>query len=202
MFDGLIQMFQTNAPRATAVTIAMVIIFAGLLWVSIIDIKRRSVTFWKMLIASGLTIVCPLIVSLFYNCNDLKAMKWYLAISIPLWFFMLFINIKLNKDKFMGKADIDLLTALASMGICYSVWLWTILPPETVTIRITAFWYKSLGFLLMGAIVYLIIFMFMVMKRVIIGKQKIRDLVKGTKISIIPMFMPISVMMPYMIMMS
>ena len=202
MFDPLVNLFQTNAPRATAILITMVIVFCLLLWVSIIDVRRKTITFWKMLVASSSIILMPIIVSLFYTCEKLGTMKWSLMAAIPIWIFILFLNIKFNKDRFMGRADIDLLSAILSVGICYSYWLSTVLEPEVVAIRITSFWYKSLGFLLVGALIYLAIFVFMVLTKVMMKKLTMKELMKSTKICIIPMFMPISVMVPYMILMS
>lgn len=202
MFNAMISLFQTNTPRAIAILIAMIIVFCLLLWVSVIDIKKQSITFWKMLIASSSVIICPFIVSLFYTCEKLGGMKWSIIFAIPIWFLFLFINIKKNKDKFMGKADIDLLSAIFSVGICYSYWLSTVLEAEVVIIRITAFWYKILGFLLAGALIYLIIFVFLIFTRVISKRQTIKGLMKNTKISVIPMFMPAAVMVTFMILMS
>lgn len=202
MFDALFEMFQSNPPRAAAVTVAMVVVLGLLLWVSVIDVRKRSITFWKMLIASGSIIAAPLLVSLFYSCERLGSLKWFMMAAIPLWFFFLYLNVKINKDKFMGKADIDLLSAIFAVGICYSIWLSRVVEAEAVTIRITAFWYRSLGFLLLGALVYLAIFVVLVFARVVTKKQTLKELVKSTKISIIPMFMPVSVMVPYMILMT
>ena len=202
MFNALQSLYQSNVPRAVAITIAMAIVFAFLLWVSIIDLKRRSVTFWKMLLASGSVILVPFIVSLFYTCEKLGTLKWYIISAIPLWFLILYLNIKLNKDKFMGKADIDLLSAIFSVGLTYSVWLSTVVDKSAIVIRITGFWYSVLGYLVIGAGIYLIVFIFLVVTKVATRRKTIKELIKDTRISIIPMFMPVSVMVPYIILAS
>ena len=129
-------------------------------------------------------------------------MRWYLLKAIPLWFLMLYINIKTNKDKFMGKADVDLLSAIASIGIMYSMWLTTVFEMDIAIIKITGFWYSTLGYLLLGALVYLVIFIFLLIIMVATKKRTIKQLLKDSRISIIPMFIPVSVMVPMMILAS
>lgn len=202
MVSALNEMLKSNPPRAWAIVIVMFFVFIMLLWVSIIDIKRQSIVFWKMLISSSSIILGPLIVSFFYRCKNLGTMKWYIMLSIPAWFLLLYINVKRNRDRFMGRADVDLLSAIFSLGVCYSIWLSTVLPRETVVIKILGFWYRALGYLILGGLVYIGIFIVMLFIKVFIKKQKIRDLMKNTKVSIIPMFMPVSLAVPYMVLMS
>ena len=154
MVKGFVDMFQINPARATAVLVSMLIVLSLLVWVSLIDLKRKSVTFWKILIASGSIIVTTLFVSLFYNCKALASLKWSLIYSIPLWFFILYLNIKFNYDRFIGKADVDLLSSIVSIGICYSSWLYKTFDPEVSVIRILSFWYNILGYIILGALIY------------------------------------------------
>ena len=204
MFNWFTAMYATNAPRAIGILVLDAIVFGLLLWVSIIDIKKMSVTFYKMLLASGSTIACPLAISLFYWCDALTGLKWYLMAAVPLWFLLLYWNIKRNRDKFMGRADVDLLTALLSEGVCYSLWLLNSMDASAAMMHITAFWHRFAGYLAAGGLAFLVIVM------VILGIKCIKSggamsmfyAIKSTRISIIPMFMPVAVMIPLDIMLS
>ena len=203
MISAITEIYSTNQPRGIALILCAVIVTAMLIWVSIIDIKKMSITFWKMLLASSSIIIVPFIISLFYNCEKLHTMRWYIIAALPLWLFLLYANIKLNRDKFMGKADIDLLSCIAAIGITYSYWLTTVLDDMSVAIiKITGFWYSTLGYLLLGALIYLVIFIFFVITKVITKKKTMKELLKDTRISIIPMFIPVSVAVQIMILAS
>lgn len=197
MFDKLIDFMKDSPLRGYLILVSMAVIFLLLLWISIIDIKKQSITFWKMLIASSSVIIMPLIVSMFYGC---KCLKWFIMASIPLWIFLLYLNIKFNKDRFIGKADIDLLSAVFSLGVMFSVWMFVFSDPNFVWIQITHAWYSFFLYLLMGAIVYIVIFMLVFAFKVIFKKASFKELIKGTKVSVIPMMMPVSIMVPYMVM--
>lgn len=199
MFDNLFYLIETDPTRGYLTLGSMVIIFLFLLWVSIIDIKKQSITFWKMLVASFSVILMPLIVSFFCGCKDLK---WFLMGAIVLWIFLLFLNVKFNKDRFVGKADIDLLSALFAENVMFCAWMFKVLDPNVVWIRITHAWYSFFLYLLIGAIIYIILFLIAFTIKVIMKKATFKELIKGTKVSVIPMLMPISIMVPYMIMVS
>lgn len=201
-FLPLVHMWSTNVLRAAGVTIMMCVTLALLIWVSLIDVKKQSITFWKMLLSSSMVILGPSVISLFYTCEALSTMKGYLWSAFGIWIFLLFLNIKLNRDRFMGKADIDLLSAILAVGISYSMWLRSVSSSDGSVLRIAGFWYSVLGWLLLGALVYLAIFLLLVFKRVIRGGCTVKQLLHDTRISIIPMFIPVSVMTPYIIAMS
>lgn len=200
MFDALIELFKTDVPRAAGISICLTIISALILWVSIIDIRRKKIVFWKMLVASSSTIIGCLIMSFFCGC---KLLCLAMATAIPLWFLLLYLNIRFNKDKFIGKADIDLLSALVSICICYSVWLFMTSEPSVAAIKMTHLWYSLFLYLLIGSLIYIAIFLvYFLISVVIFKKHSIRELFKSVKISVIPMILPASIMIPYTIMLS
>lgn len=197
MFNNLIDLFSSNPIRAYLITFSMIIIFLLLLWVSYIDIKKQCVTFWKMLIVSSSTILFPIILSFFCGC---KYLKWFLIFSLILWILLLYLNVKFNKDKFVGKADIDLLSALFSETIMFCVWMFFILDKNIVWIRVTHVWYSFFLYLLLGSIIYILLFLCVFSVKVFNKKVTFKELIKGTKISVIPMLIPISLMIPYIVM--
>ena len=198
MFDGLLSLYrEQNYLRLSVVITSMLIIFGLMIWVSILDIKYKSITFWKMLIASSSTIIMPFISSFFCGC---KYLKWYLLCALFLWFFILFLNIKFNKDKIFGKADIDLLSALISECIMTSFWIFKV-EGNYSTIKIMTIWYLFLLYFILGSLIFLI-FMFLVFlfKIFILKRFMTKEEILKSKISVIPMFIPIAVMLPYNIM--
>lgn len=197
MFNNLFAIIEKHPFRGYAVLASLVIIFLLLVWVSIIDIQKKSITFWKMLIVSSSTIILPLIISLFCGCSYLR---YFLASALILWLLLLYLNIQYNNDAFVGKADIDLLSALFSLNIAFCAWMYFTSDVKFVFIQITNAWYLFFLYLTLGAIFYLILFLFIFSFQVLFKKATFKQLIKGTKISVIPMLIPISVMIPYMIM--
>ena len=199
MFNELFNLMSKHPLRGYGILASLVIIFLLLVWISFIDIKRKSITFWKMLIASSSVILLPLIMSLFCGC---KYLKYFLAASLILWMIFLYLNVRYNKDKFVGKADIDLLSALFAVNLAFSGWLYAISNKNFVFIQITNVWYSFFLYLTAGAIFYLVLFLFVFLFKVLFKKATFKQLIKSTKISVIPMLIPISIMIPYMIMVS
>lgn len=198
IFDNLIQLLKDGKLQGYFTLASLIIILSLMIWISISDLKRKSVTFWKMLVASGSTIILPFITSFTCGCGKLK---WFLLASIPLWFLFLFINIKKNKDKVIGRADVDLLSALISESLMYSIWLYTILDANVRWIRITQVWYNLFLYIVLGAIAYLLIFLVVFGIAIATKKKTVKEVLKA-KISAIPMFIPVSLMIPYMFMIS
>lgn len=199
LLDIIGEMVNTNPTRATAVTVIGVVVFAFMLWVSVIDVIHKSIVFWKMLISSSTIILGPTIISLFYTCNELKSMKWFLIMSIPVWFIMLYLNVRFNREKFIGKADLDLLSAVLSIGLTYSFWVMHKLGSGAGLIKVTEFWYRTMSYLLMGCMVYIAVFIVVLSYKILIKKLTPGVVMKTTKISVIPMFMPMAVAVPVMI---
>lgn len=199
MFYDLEILLETEPYRGYGVIASIIVIFLMLSWISIIDIKKQKITFWKMLLASSSTIIMPLIMSFFCGCHYLK---WFLMGSLLLWVGFLYFNIKYNKDKFVGKADIDLISAVFAEGIMFSGWMLFVVDPQYVWIRITHFWYSGFLYLLIGSLIFLAFFLIVFAYYVITGKKNFKELLKGTKISVIPMLMPACIMIPYFVMVS
>lgn len=198
MFESLRLLYSENLIRAIFATVGMVAIFGLLLWVSIIDVKKMSVTFWKMLVAGFSTIFFPIITSLFCGCWKLPV---YLAAAIPLWFFLLYINIKFNLDRFIGKADIDLLSAILAEMIMYSIWMFRTLESTIAAAQVMHFWYSGFLYLLLGSIAFVVIVSIIILIKFIkSGKKSFMKNVKDTRVSVIPMLMPVCLIIPYIIM--
>lgn len=198
MFDNLIYLYENNLTRAIAVTVGLLIIIGMLLWISIIDIQKHYIKFKYMLIASSSIIIIPFIASFFCGC---KLLKWCILGSFILWFAFLFWNIVKNNDKFVGKADIDLLSALFSETIMFSVWQF-IVNEEYPDLYIIKTWYSLFTYLLIGGIFYVILYLLIFTYKKIVKKQKLIQMIKETKVPVIPMFLPACIMMSYIFMTS
>ena len=198
MFDNLIYLYENNLTRAIAVTIGLLIIIGMLLWISIIDIQKHYIKFKYMLIASSSIIIIPFIASFFCGC---KLLKWCILCSFILWFAFLFCNIVKNNDKFVGKADIDLLSALFSETVMFSVWQF-IVNKEYPDLYIIKTWYSLFTYLLIGGIFYVILYLLIFTYKKIVKKQKLIQMIKETKVPVIPMFLPACIMMSYIFMTS
>ena len=200
MFSGLIELFNENIIRAVITTIGMIVILSLLCWVSIIDIKKKSVTFWKMIVVGASIILMPFIESFFTGC-------WLLPVclfgALILWFVLLYLNVKFNKDKFVGKADVDLLMAVFSELVMYSIWMLLTIDLDIALIQINHLWYSAFLYLLIGSLIFMfVIFLIFFIKKFIMRRKDytFRKLIKETKVSVIPMLVPVCLIAPYMIM--
>ena len=201
IFSLLFDMFQTNPPRAWAITAIEILVLASVLWVSITDIKYKKIAFWKMLVAGAMVVIGPVILSFFYRCEELGTLHKYLIWAVPMWAALLYLNIRFNKDRFMGKADVDLLSAVFSLGVTFSFWHFSIQEDSSIAaINVTTFWYRLLGYMLLGALVYLVVFIIIVVVNISKNGTSFMKTFKGTKISVIPMFLPLCLMAPYLVM--
>ena len=198
MFDNLIYIYNSNPIRAIVVTVGLLIILGMLLWISVIDVKKHYIKFKYMLIASSSIIIVPFIASFFCRC---RLLKWFILASFILWIFFLFFNIKFNKDKFVGKADVDLLSAVISENIMFSCWLWWTID-KYANIKIIHTWYSMFIYLLIGGIIYVAIYLIMFLYKILFKKKTIRELFKETMVPVIPMFIPVCIMMSYIFMTS
>lgn len=198
MFENLIDLFNTNLPRAISTVISLIAILGTLVWISILDIKRKSVTFWKLLISGGLIIVGPLVTSLFCGC---RLLPLFIIGSLVLWCVFLFLNIKYNHDKIVGKADIDLVTAPISLLIGYIIWMFKTIDSDIAGVQVSALLYKAFGYFLIGALVFtIIVIISFVIKHFTNKETKLKTLFKKTKVSVIPMLAPFCLVVPYMVM--
>lgn len=202
MLDMMVSLYQSgNWPRLAGCLAFLLVDLGLLIHISICDIKRKSVTFWKVLLTGSMLIIGPLVMSLFYNCEGLRDLKLFMPRAFIYYIVLLYLNIKFNRDSFMGKADVDLLAAVASLGVAWSQWAFSAYEAEVAAIRVTAFWYSVLGYLLVGALAYLVVFFIFVLRLVTTGKKTIRELMHDTTISLIPMFVPVSLATTALVMM-
>lgn len=185
-----------NDTRAIVVIIGTLVIFAFMVWISIIDIKKKSVTFWKMILASSMTIIVPFVASFFCGCWKLKL---FIISSLILWILFLAMNIKFNKDKYIGKADVDLLSAIFSESIAVSLWMMLTIE-EYAWLQVTKLWYMIFLYMLVGALIFIVVVLIhSIIKSIITGKNML-SIIVHEKLSVIPMFILVAVMIPYNIM--
>lgn len=197
IFSSLTPLFESNPFRAWFIVASMVIIAGLIIWVSIIDIKYKEIEFWKLLIVGGSTIILPIIESFICGCPWLK---FFLIGSLVLWFLLLFLNIKFNDDSIFGRADVDIISALLSELIAVTIWMFLKSNGSDVAnIAITGLWYNALFYLLVGAITFIVCFIIFFVIQVIRKKEFIKDL-RYRKTSFLPILIPVSVMVPYLIM--
>lgn len=190
----------SNAPIQGYSIIAMALIIAGaMVWVSIDDIFHQEIYFWKLLIAGATTIVLPFIVSLVMG-------KWTLAACIfgsaVLWVAFLAINIWKNNDNFIGKADIDIVSAVGSLYIGGTVWLFLEHGVGDIfLIQVSYLWYNFMLYFLVGSLFVIFVFLIIFGIRLIQKKTHIGLLLKFTKVAVVPMLLPVSVVAPIVLLM-
>lgn len=199
IFYNLRDLYNTDLTRAIIITIGLLIILGLTIWVSIIDLKKKSITFWKMLIVGFSILIIPIIGAFFCGCYLLK---FILLLSIPIYIFFLFINVKFNNDKFIGKGDMDILYSIFSLMISYSIWLYITSDDKSVfAIRLGHAWYLLFLYLLIGGLIFILLTIInFVIRKVFLG-QTFKELVR-TQVPVIAMFIPACITMPLLVMVS
>lgn len=199
IFYNLRDLYNIDLTRAIIITIGLLIILGLTIWVSVIDLKKKSITFWKMLIVGFSILIIPIIGAFFCGCYLLK---FILLLSIPIYIFFLFINIKFNNDKFIGKGDMDILYSIFSLMISYSIWLYITSDDKSVfAIRLGHAWYLLFLYLLIGGLIFILLTIInFVIRKVFLG-QTFKELVR-TQVPVIAMFIPACITMPLLVMVS
>lgn len=173
--------------RVFAIVASEIIILGFFIFICVRDLMDKSVVFWQLLISGGLMILAPLVVNAIFGP---KCLTSYLFASVPIWGILLFINIKFNKEKRIGKADIDIISCLFS--ICASLILWQFgldQGNDYALISATGLLHGFIGYLLMGALVYILIFMIVFLIRLGLHRVSMSDL-KKMKVPMLPMLIP------------
>lgn len=193
-FDRLVDLVSNTPLQGYSMIIMALIITGVMVWVSLDDILYQEIYFWKLLIAGASTIVLPFIVSLIMGEFLLSACIFGSAV---LWVSFLAINILKNNDNFIGKADVDIVSAVASLYIGGSVWIWlTEKSGEVASIQLSYLWYNFVLYLLVGSLFVIFIFLILFGIRLLQRKTHISLLFKFTKVAVIPMLLPVSVVGP------
>ena len=199
IFYTLGDLYSSNIIRAVVITAGLILILGLMLWVSFVDLIKKKITFWKLLITGLSIIIVPIIGAFFCGCYLLK---YFLLFSIPIYALFLFINIKFNHDKFIGKGDMDILYSLFSIMITYSAWLYKISDDNTIFgIKVAHAWYLLFLYLLIGGLIFILLTIINFVIRRVFMNQTFKELVK-TQVPVIAMFIPACILIPLMIMIS
>lgn len=193
-YENLFNLVSNSPIKGYSLIIMSLIITGVMVWVSLDDIFHQEIYFWKLLIAGASTIILPFIVSLIMGKYLLSAC---IAGSAVLWIVFLAINILKNNDNFIGKADIDIVTAVGSLYLGGSVWIWlTAKSKDIALIQLNYLWYNFMLYLLIGSLFVIFIFLIIFGIRLLQKKTHIGFLFKFTKVAVIPMLLPVSVVAP------
>lgn len=198
MFEALINLYSTNIIRAIIATIGLITILCLTIWISINDIKTQRIKFWKLFVTGCAIIIFPILTGIFCGC---WRMPVYLLLAFPIWFLLLVLNTKFNTNRFVGKADIDILSAVFALMIAYSLWMFRTIDSQIAGAQTTYFWYSSFIYLLFGSIAFVLTMVVVfIIKSKVKKEGKMRKLIKDTKVSVLPMLIPFCLVVPYIIM--
>lgn len=199
MFPSFNEYFNFTSLLGIVSIIIGLIMLGLLLWVSILDIKYKKVAFWKLLIAGFAIIMEP---TLFHLTHSNWSLSFYLLGSIILFAFIIFLNLMFNNQKFVGKADIDILAAPISITAMYSLYL-NFEGGDFANLGILYIWYQLVQIMAVGLVgVFALYIIFALIRNALKGEFSVVKLfvfMKGAKIPVVPMLVPACVLMPLMI---
>lgn len=193
MFEWFYYEYQANPSHVMAIAVWFIFQLVVLIWVSYWDIKKMSVTVWKMLLTSLASIVGPAIVICIFSSKELFIC---LFASIFIWMAIIWINVKCNKNAKIGQADIDLLAGPISVCIAATAYFLIFSDPLIRWVCIAHLWSILFQYLFIGSLLYVIGFGSYFWVKAKFKHQSFFKSIKGVKISAIPMFIPVVLMLP------
>jgi hypothetical protein len=192
----MIQLFAGDSLRMWLSLGSMAITFLLFAWVSYDDFKSQYIVVWKLLLAIASLVVFPSILVFAYIDKTLGIM---LASSVIPTALLLFLNEKFNKEKIIGKADIDVFTPIFSGVVMYAIWEAFIhnAPENKISgvlmLKLGNFVYYLLGAFIIGSIIVVLVHViFTVIKMAIKKEHGLWSHLRGQMVSAILMFVPMA----------
>lgn len=198
MFNQLMHIFSVTPLKGVYITLTSLIILGFSLWVSYDDLKSKQVYFWKMLLLGSSVVLTIAIYSLFSG-NGWKFIVTMVA-GIPLYILFLYLNILFNKERWFGKADVDIVASYVTTGIMFSVWAFWDKAHSQYMVSIPYIWSYISGSMAIGLIIGLVMFLIN-WEIMVLKKQRTWYTAIGTPIAALPMFVIPNVMIPLAVMM-
>lgn len=109
MLNGLTEINVDAVAISVGITTALMLVFAALIVIS--DTKKKAVPMWQLLALGGTGIVSVMITKAIENL-----FSWEFVLMPVLYAVCIALNTFFNKNKHIGQADIDILSAVASIA--------------------------------------------------------------------------------------
>lgn len=198
MFNDFINLFSHNPIKAVYILLSLLWLLIVSINVSLDDIRKRKVVFWKMLIVGFSVILTTSFYSLFSGMGYQFIV--FMFFSIPLYVIGLALNIMFNNDRIMGKADVDIILSYLSVASMFSAWSFfdkthSIFAMDAPYVWSMVFGSMAVG-LIVGVIVFVVHFAFLVVKKKRIWIQLVKEPVPALPMFIVPtLVVPMSIML-------
>lgn len=173
------------------------IIIISMIAISIIDIMHHKIKAWILLsVISCYMILTIIAVAVFSDKNNLSL---YLIGSFILWLIVFYLNAIFNKEKIVGKADITLMSAPASMSIMVSLWMLKNEDPLIASMNVAYIWSAFFKYLFLGFIFFFCVFSVKIIFNLIKKKISITE-ARKTKLPMIPAIVPAVIIISFIVM--
>lgn len=198
MFNDFINLFSHNPIKAVYILLSLLWLLAVSINVSLDDVRKRKVVFWKMLIVGFSVILTTSFYSLFAGMGYKFIV--FMFLSIPLYVLGLTLNIMFNNDHIMGKADVDIILSYLSVAAMFSAWSFFDKAHSVFAIDAPYIWSMVFGSmavgLIVGVVVFVLHFAFLVFKKKRIWIQLVKEPVPALPMFIVPtLVVPMSIML-------
>lgn len=198
VFQPLLELMDYRPLNGWFIAISLVIILSLMLWVSYYDVINQSIQFKKLIIAGFTSIFLPFLYS-FISENGWKQTLAY-GLSIVIYFAILALNLVFNHDRFVGKADIDIVAAPLSLMIGATIWQILDNTGPALSMNLYYIWFNFLLYFGAGLIIGTVVFLGWYTIQVAMGKTKFSLLFYGTRIPAVPTLIVGVVMTSYTLM--
>lgn len=198
IFRPILDIIRYKPINGWFILISLIIIFGMMCWVSYQDIRNQKITFWKLILTGFVSIFLPFVYS-FMSGNGFNQILAY-GLSIPMYIFLLSVNYNCNKDRFIGKADIDIISAQISLSLAATFWQIRSNSGILLKMNISYIWLNFLFYLTVGLALGAVVFLLWFGIEMIKGNKNIFLLMKDTRVPVLPSLIVVVVLNSYTLM--
>lgn len=102
--------------------IPLTVAFVGMLAMTVLilykDFKHMKVTQWMLLLFVLIGFIGVIVARAVTGC-----FQWYFLLCIPIWFILNTLNTKLNHNKFIGQADVDIFAGTLALYVPIAIYI-------------------------------------------------------------------------------
>lgn len=196
----LIEIFNQSKFEFSIITLFCLTILFLICVCSYDDIMNQSIVFWKLFLTGLSTTLLPFIYVLIFGDYGFYQKLGY-GLSVIIYIFLLYLNIRFNRDGFIGKGDIDIIAGPFALTIGATIWQVLQNGSSTLSIiNLTYIWFNFAGYVTVGLVISFVVFSIWAIIKLLTKKLTVKTILKDTRIPMIPSLIVISIMMPYILM--
>ena len=119
-----------------------------------LDFRYREMKFWKPLLMGILNLSLLFLFNIFWGY---KGLGWHFLGLFFLWLFFVFLNMIGNKERVIGRVDVDILTSQIVLVLAYYFYIKQTVTPEGVLMRMLFLLQQEFAAFFIGLILVVVV---------------------------------------------